>query len=135
MTARELMSDYLAAARRGDWDTAFGYFADDIVMRVPGRSAFAGERRGRAAAMDYIQTIRSHYRDGEIELELVDMLDSPERVTLLVRERFHRDGQTIEIRRANVYRVAGDAITEITIYEGDQYAVDELLHTVEPPQD
>ena len=128
MTARELMSDYLAAARRGDWDTAFGYFAEDIEFHIPGRSAFAGHQRGKAAAVDYIQSIRDHYRDGEIELELIDMLASDERVALLVRERFHGDGPPLEIRRANVYRVRDDQIVEIWIFEADQYVVDELLH-------
>jgi ketosteroid isomerase-like protein len=127
MTARELMTDYLAAARRGDWETAFGYFAEDIVMRVPGRSRLAGDRRGKQAAMDYIQRVREHYREGGIELELVDMLEGDRRVALLVVERFNRDGRSVEIRRANVYRVEDDAIVEITIFEADQYEVDELM--------
>ena len=47
MTPRELMTDYLAAAKRGDWDTAFDFVAEDIVIHIPGRSAFAGDRRGK----------------------------------------------------------------------------------------
>jgi ketosteroid isomerase-like protein len=128
VTARELMSDYLAAAKRDDWDTAFGYFAEDIEFHIPGRSAFAGHRRGKAAAVDYIQSVRDHYADGKIELELIDMLASDERVALLVRERFLGDGPPLDIRRANIYRVRGDRIVEIWIFEADQYAVDELLH-------
>ena len=131
MTPRELMTDYLAAAKRGDWDTAFGYFADDIVFHIPGRSSFAGDHRGKDAAREYIQTIRNHYRNGEIELELIDMLTSEERVVLLVRERFHGDADPVEIRRANVYRVQGDAIVEISIFEADQYTVDALLDEVQ----
>jgi ketosteroid isomerase-like protein len=126
------VSDYLAAAKRGDWDTAFGYFAEDILLRIPGRSAFAGNPRGKDFAVGYIQTIRDHYRDGEIELELVDMLSSDERVALLVRERFHGDGPTVEIRRANVYRVRGDEIVELSIFEADQYVVDELFGQLRP---
>jgi ketosteroid isomerase-like protein len=126
------VSDYLAAAKRGDWDTAFGYFAEDILLRIPGRSAFAGNPRGKGFAVDYIQAIRDHYRDGEIELELVDMLSSDERVALLVRERFHGDGPTVEIRRANVYRVRSGEIVELSIFEADQYVVDELLGQLRP---
>jgi len=122
------MTAYLAAAKRGDWDTAFGYFADDIAMRVPGRSQFAGEHRGKAAAMRYIDAIRRHYGEAGIELELLDMLSSEDRVALLVCERFHGEGPPREIRRANVYRVRDGAIVEITIFEGDQYTVDEMLH-------
>ena len=36
MTPRELMTDYLAAAKRGAWDTAFGFFAEDIVITSRG---------------------------------------------------------------------------------------------------
>jgi len=125
--ARELMTEYFAAARRGDWDTAFGYFADDIVMHIPGRSRFAGDRRGKQAAVGYIEAVREHYGEAGIEVELVDMLEGGGRVALLVVERFHRDGRTVEIRRANVYRVADDKIAEISIFEANQYAVDELV--------
>jgi ketosteroid isomerase-like protein len=59
MTPRELMTEYLAAARRGDWDAAFAHFADDILIRVPGRSEWAGERRGRAAVAGYIEAVRT----------------------------------------------------------------------------
>jgi ketosteroid isomerase-like protein len=122
MTPRELMTDYLAAAKRGDWDTAFGFFAEDIVIHIPGRS-FAGDRRGRDAAVGYIRAVRDRYRDGRIELELIDMLASEERVAVLVRERFHGDGPAVEIRRANVYRVRGGLIVEVSIFEADQYVV------------
>ena len=124
------MTEYFASARRGDWDTAFGYFADDIVMHIPGRSRFAGDQRGKQAAVGYIEAVREHYGEAGIEVELIDMLDSGERVALLVRERFQRDGRTVEIRRANVYRIVEDAIAEITIFEADQYAVDELTSEI-----
>jgi uncharacterized protein len=122
------MTDYLAAAKRGDWDTAFGFLADDLIIHIPGRSAFAGRRLGKHAAVEYIETIRERYPAGAIELELVDMLAGDERVVLLVRERFHGDGPPVEIRRANVYRVKDDKVVELSIFEADQYVVDELLH-------
>jgi ketosteroid isomerase-like protein len=128
MTPRQLMTDYLAAAKRGDWDTAFGFLAEDVVIHIPGRAAFAGDHQGKAAARGYIQAIRDRYRDGGIELELIDMLAGEERVVLLVRERFHGDGPPVEIRRANVYRVRDGEIVEVSIFEADQYLVDEVLH-------
>ena len=133
MTAapREVIGAYLAAARRGDWEAAFAQLADDVVIDIPGRSAFAGRHRGRDAAVRYVETIREHFRHGRIELELIDMLAGDERVVLLVRERFHGQGPALEIRRANVYRVRDGAIVEITIFEADQYAVDALAVAIE----
>jgi hypothetical protein len=48
-----------------------------------------------------------------------------------VREVFHGDGPPTEIRRANVYRIQNDEIVEISIFERDQYVVDELLRDVD----
>jgi ketosteroid isomerase-like protein len=123
----EVMRRYIAAARRGDWDAAFACYADDAVGRVPGRSALAGELRGREAIRRYIETARALSHGHDVELELIDMLASEERVALLLSERFHLEDRTVDIRRANVYRVRGDEIAEVWIFEGDQYEVDALF--------
>ena len=49
----------------------------------------------------------------------------------MVRERFGRPEGDLEIRRANLYRLRGEQIVEISIFEADQYEVDELL--ADPP--
>jgi hypothetical protein len=66
-----------------------------------------------------------------VEVELVDMLASEERVALVVRERFHLPGGPVEIRRANLYRLRGDQIVEVWIFEANQYEVDDLF--ADPP--
>ena len=118
---------YLAAARSGDWDTAMGFVAEDVAFRIPGRSRFAGEHRGREAARRYIDSVRAIVHSGDVEIELVDVLESSERVALIVRERLVLDDRTVDIRRANVYRVADGRIVEIWVFEADQYDVDALL--------
>jgi ketosteroid isomerase-like protein len=127
MAAKDVMERYVAAARRGDFDAAFAMFAEDIVFRIPGRSSFAGEHHGRERAMAYINEARALSREHEVEVEVVDALTSADRFALIVVERFHRGGEIVEIRRANVYRVRGEEIDEIWIFEGDQYAVDALM--------
>jgi uncharacterized protein len=121
------MRRYLDAARRGDWETGSSFFAEDIVLHVPGRSALAGEHRGREAALSYIEAALARSHDAAVDIELIDMLTSDERVALILRERFKREDGVVEIARANVYRIRGDEIAEVWIFEGDQYAVDELL--------
>lgn len=124
MPALDVMTRYLAAVRSGDWDAAYALFGEDVVGHVPGRSALAGELRGRAAVIAYIEAARARSHGADVEVELLDMLASDERVLLRVRERFAGAG---EIERANVYTVRDGQIVEAWIYEGDQYAVDELL--------
>ncbi len=120
-------SAYRQAARAGDWETAFGFYAEDIVFRIPGRSRFAGEHRGRAAAVAYIEAARALVHGREVTIELVDVLESRERVALLLHERFALPDGDVEIRRANVYRVVAGAIVEVWIFEADQYEVDALF--------
>jgi uncharacterized protein len=127
MAALDVMGRYLQAMQRGDWETGFGFFADDVVLHVPGRSAVAGEHRGRDAARGYLEAALARAHGARVEVELVDMLASQDRVALIVRERFHRPGGPVEIRRANLYRLRGEQITEVWIFEANQYEVDELF--------
>jgi uncharacterized protein len=121
----EVMRAYVEAMQREDREAAFAYYADDIVAHVPGRSSLAGTRTGKDAVVDYIRAVieRAH----EVELELIDVLSGDEHVALLVLERLQSPDGDVEIRRANVYRVREGKISEIRIFEADQYAVDEFL--------
>jgi ketosteroid isomerase-like protein len=122
-----LMRRYVACARSGDFTGAYGFFADDIDLRIPGRSAMAGAFRGRQVAIDYIERARALSHGEDVEVEVIEMLAGGDRVALLVRERFHRPDGPVDIHRANVYTVRDGAIVAIAIFEGDQYAVDALL--------
>ena len=127
VAAEQVMSLYVAAVQRGDLHAAYAFFADDMIAHVPGRSALAGELRGREAMIAYVEHGRAASHGADIQLELVDMLSSEKRVMLLVYERFARPSGVVEIRRANVYTVERGQIVEIRIFEADQYTVDELL--------
>jgi ketosteroid isomerase-like protein len=127
MTAREVVMRSLETARGGDWAGALEYVHPEAVGHVPGRSSWAGDLHGREAFSDYISHARALSADADVEVELEDVLASDTRVALLVREVFHREGGDTIIRRANVYRVEGEQIVEVTIYEHDQYAVDALF--------
>jgi ketosteroid isomerase-like protein len=131
MAAIDVMRHYLAAVQRGDWATGFGFFADDVVLHAPGRSSLAGEHRGRPAVEAYLHAALARSHGARVEVELVDMLASEERVALVLRERFGRPEGDLEIRRANLYRLRGQQIVEVWIFEANQYEVDELL--ADPP--
>jgi predicted SnoaL-like aldol condensation-catalyzing enzyme len=124
MTPLEVITAYGTAMRAGDWNAGIGFFADDVVGYVPGRSDLAGVKRGKAALVEYLDTVISHVRD-RVELVIMDTLVGAEYVGLLVREILGEGDDRIEIRRLNVYKIVDDKIVEIRIFEADQYAVDE----------
>jgi uncharacterized protein len=125
--ALNVMQGYIATARSGDFAAAYDFYSDDIVGNVPGRSAFAGQLRGRQAVVDYIETARALSHGADVEVDVIDVLASEERVALIVREVFHLPDRDLEIRRSNVYRIGDGKITEIWIYEANQYDVDDLF--------
>ena len=57
---------------RGDWATAYGYFADDLPIRIPAAPSGRRSARPRAAYID--AAVERHA--GRVEVELVDMLAS-----------------------------------------------------------
>ena len=126
-TPLDVIGRYLDVMRSGDRETGYTFFAEDVSFHIPGRSPFAGDHRGRDAAVRYIESAVALAEEGEVELELIDTLASRERVALLLHERFKQPGGIVDIRRANVYRIAGGKIIEVWIFEADQYAVDALF--------
>jgi ketosteroid isomerase-like protein len=119
----DVMERYLAAMRSGDRETGYGFYAEDIVAFVPGRSALAGRREGRDAVIDYISTAVAMASRG-VELEVLDVLAGEEHVALMVRERLSGEHGDLDMLRTNVYRVRDGRIVEIRVFESDQYAVD-----------
>ena len=120
------MQRYLDAAMSGDWDTGFGFFADDIALHVPGRSEFAASTA--ASRSQSTTSSRLGLTRGRRGGTRADRHAGQRGARGAPGARaLHREDGVVEIRRANVYRVQGEKIVEIWIFEADQYAVDELL--------
>jgi ketosteroid isomerase-like protein/quercetin dioxygenase-like cupin family protein len=124
---RAVIDAYLAAWQRGAPEDAWACYADDVVMRLPGRSGLAGLHRGRAAVVGAIEALLARTDGTAVEVEPIDVLDSGERVAVVLREVVQRGSDRLELRRTNLYRVRDGRITEIDIFEADQYEVDEFF--------
>jgi ketosteroid isomerase-like protein len=120
----EVLSEYAAAWARGDAEAAFAWYAEDVVMRLPGRGRHAGVHAGRERVIGAIRALLERTGDGTAVVDPIDRLASGERVALVLREVVTRGDERLELRRVNLYRVRGDRIVEIDIFEADQYEVD-----------
>jgi ketosteroid isomerase-like protein len=121
------MAEYAAAWERGDREAAWAFYADDVVMRLPGRGSLAGVHAGRDAVVSTIRALLDRTSTASAEVEVLDRLVSSDRVAIVVREAVVRGDQRLELSRVNVYRVDDDKIAEIDIFEADQYQVDEFF--------
>jgi hypothetical protein len=74
-----------------------------------------------------IQALLARTGDASVEVEVLDRLFSGDRVAMVLREATVRGSQRLQLRRVNLYRVAGGKIVDIDIYEANQYEVDEFF--------
>ena len=124
MEITEVLAHYSAAWERGEPEAALEWYADEVVMRLPGHSREAGAHEGKSAVIAAINALLDRTAEHTAEVEVLDQLTSPSRVALLLREVVTRGDERLELRRVNVYTVRDDRIVDIDIFEANQYEVD-----------
>ena len=113
------------AFAKADMPAVQGFFADDIVWHVGGRSPLAGDYRGPDEVLRFLgQTMEM--TGGSFSLEIHDLLANEEHGIALVVARGQRNGRTLEDRAVHVLHLQGGKVTEFWAHPGDQYAVDEF---------
>ena len=127
MNADEVMQRYALAWGRGEPEMAFAFYAEDVVMHLPGRSQLAGVHKGKAAVVAAIRALLARTDGTAVTVEVHDRLASETGVALLLHEVVSRGEETLDLRRVNVYRVREGKITDIDIFEANQYDVDEFF--------
>jgi ketosteroid isomerase-like protein len=127
-----LLRRYIDALLAGDAPAAVAFYADDMVMHIGGRSPHAGTYHGPEGYLDFVTRVHQD-TDGGVEiLDIHDVLGTDDHAVLLVRERFSRNGRSVETERVVVYELRDEQIVEIWNYDSDQYAYDELFADVAP---
>ncbi|GAB4525864.1 MAG: hypothetical protein OHK0046_42170 [Anaerolineae bacterium] len=120
----QIIENYIAAAYRGDLDTARQFLTEDITLVMTGSNQMTGKYHGPdnffAAFGKMMQLSRGTYRLAE----QLDWLMSDTRVVLLAREEVEHEGEIVSFDRAVMYEIRGEQIALVRIYEGDTDAAD-----------
>jgi ketosteroid isomerase-like protein len=98
---------------------------DDVVWHVPGRSAIAGEHRGVAAVLDYLER-RAAMTDATFRVTVHGVSMIAEQVVQLAGGRADRAGRTVTWETIGIFRVRAGRITECRLVPFDLYAFDEI---------
>ena len=123
----EFMRRYSAALQAGQAADALPYYAEDLVLHMPGRGPHSGTTHGQDAVLAYYTTV-FQATDGRFEVVGVDdILASDDHAASLVRWRLHRGERTLDVDRVVVYRIVDEKIKEIWVRDWDQYAYDEFF--------
>jgi ketosteroid isomerase-like protein len=123
----ELMRRYSAALQAGQAAEALPFYAEDLVLHMPGRGPHSGTFTGQDAVLDYYTKV-FQATDGRFEVVGVDdILASDDHAASLVRWRLRKDDRTLEVDRVVIYRIEDAKIKEIWVRDWDQYAYDEFF--------
>jgi uncharacterized protein len=109
----------------GDMDLLRVVLSDAVVWHEPGRSPLAGDYNGPDAVLGLLQELKTR-SDGTFEIEVLDVIDEPERVVVFQRETADRGQRRLDEVAVVDFEVHHEKITEVTVYHGDQYEFDEF---------
>jgi ketosteroid isomerase-like protein len=115
------LRDAIAAFNRGEYDAVLGLASDDIELQRASASPDSREVvRGREQVVEYLRP--NIFSDQRIEILNLEIGDD----TALVRTRFSARGSgsgiPVDVESWTVYRVEGEALTRIEIYNDEAEA-------------
>jgi ketosteroid isomerase-like protein len=107
---------YWRALGSGDDAGASLHYTDDVVLRMPGDGAFAGEYAGRETALAAIE--RLHEVIYGYDVTLVERFTDEKGFALILDERPPGEPDAVAFRRLHVYLLRGERIAEINVFAG-----------------
>lgn len=123
-TARAVTERYCRAWLGGDLETLLDCYRDDIVFHYFGAHQLSGDHVGKEAA---VAALVAGATIAERELLSVDdIMVGDNTSTIVVTERFTRDGEAHDLTRVLRYRIADDRFAECWLYDEDQATIDRM---------
>ena len=115
---------YAEAWERGDAATLVGLYSDGFTLHYFGRSPLAGDHAGKAAALATLAKVQQLTNRKLVEVH--DVLAGAGHGAVMAKERWEREGKTLDVQRVLVYHVRDGLLDECWIFDDDQRAVDEF---------
>jgi len=109
----------------GDQGPVSAMLTDDVAWHVPGRSAIAGEYRGREEVLRYFVR-RRELAHATFRIEVRGVLVDEERAVILAGGEVDHGGETLAWGTVGIFRIAARAIAECWVHPYDQAAFDQI---------
>ena len=116
------------ASSRGDIQSVFAIFDEDILWHVPGRGPLSGDYRGHANVLAFFKRFMER-SGGTFRMEIDDVFAKGDRVVVLCRHTAQRGGQCWSSPQVEVWTVKNGRATVFWQYQGDQQTEDEFWST------
>jgi uncharacterized protein len=113
------------AFSRGDTQSVFAVFADNILWHVPGRGPLSGDYRGHSEVRRFFEHFMG-LSEGTFRIQIDQILAARDRVVVLCTESASRAGRSWSSPQVHVWTVKDGRATAFWEYEGDQQGDDEF---------
>ena len=109
----------------GDQQPAAAMLTADVIWHVPGRSAIAGEYRGRGEVLRYFAT-RRELACATFRITVRDVIADDGQAVIFAAGTVRRDGRSLDWETVNVFRIDAGRIAECWVLPYDQYRFDDI---------
>jgi ketosteroid isomerase-like protein len=120
----QVLRDADQAQLRGDFEAFMGFFTDDVVVHVPGKSSLAGDYRGK----DQFGQVFSRFSQlVEFSFEPHAYLADDEHGVTLQKSHYKKGNETLDSDDAFVYHFRDGKIAELWVLSVETDAVDAFI--------
>jgi len=112
--------------RGGDPGAIAALYADDALLRYPGRNPVAGEHRGRDEILAFFRRVIA-LTEGTLRVRYTAEFDSGEHAAAVVEHRARRGALEHLWTSVDLVTARGGLIAEHLVFQGDQPALDRFL--------
>jgi uncharacterized protein len=99
--------------------------SDDVTWHVPGRSAIAGDYRGRDEVLRYFAR-RRELANATFRIDVHGVLADDQRAVILASGEVDHDGETFAWGTVGIFRIANGVISECWVVPYDQHTFDDI---------
>jgi uncharacterized protein len=121
----QLLRDADEAQTRGDVEAFASFYADDVVVHIPGKSSLAGDYKGKDQFMELFE--RFMERTPQYSFESHDYLANDEHGIILQRSHYRRGDETLDANDIFVCHFRDGKISEFWFSSDDPYGTDAFL--------
>jgi hypothetical protein len=121
---KAVVEAYAKAWLGGNAAEIIAFYHDDFALHYFGQSPMAGDHVGKTAAVVALARVQQMVNRKLLGIE--DVMGGSEYVSMISKEQWQRDGETLELRRLLLFKTRDDKLSECWLYDEDQRAVDEF---------
>lgn len=121
MASYDMMRKYLDTVKSGDFQTAAGFFSDDIKVHFAGWKDVQGKDQYAAAVGEMMGAVDS------FQIEEHDLLVSDDHAVVLDTWHITKGDQDVRSNHVIIYHTDADKITEIWVIPEDQQQMAGLM--------